>query len=1393
MANNASLDLILKILVSGEKNILTIAQNINAVKDAGQRAAASVDLSSIFTRAAKSAQESGAVFQAAFDKIEGKNALSGLRAIIAAEKQVGVDAALAAKEIEKANAALDKFKAQDAKNIERSFLAAQKEAIKLAAAVEKAAATTAKLAKQEALDTLAAKINEVRSKILALSNQKFALKVDSSNVDALAAKLAGNKSGLVLQGIQRDARGIGPAFNSATQGINTATGSLSKLTSEALFVRRAILGLGFAAAGNEVVDLAKRFDSLRATFSVVFGGNATKEFTFVREEAGRLGLNVLDLAKSYASLSQATKGTTISQEQVREVFLGVAGAAAKLQLSQDDVAGSLRAIEQIASKGKVQLEELRGQLGDRLPGAVSILAKGLGVTQEKLNQLLTVGISADTFFKTFGKGLNEAFNLSPNERIVTLASSLARLKNAAQAFVDSITSGSNSQRFAETINKIADAIANPKIQEGFRSLISLVLNLTDILVRNADVVGKLIAIYAGFRILSSATSLLSKFLSVFSAVPAASTAAAASVGAVTGQVSKLGSLLARAPLVIGIVVTGVALYQKVLDEVFSILLKVQERAQRKIQVDLEIKGQASIIAALEKQSAAVERYKNTVALSKNEVEALTEQERLSYAQALAGQTSFLSLNERVLKAKIEQTNLEIERGQGVARTTKEEIAAYDALFFKLSDLKDELKGVKGAQLDSIIATDAIKLSTQGLAASLGSLTVDNLVGEQKLLVDAFRVTTKETKGVQDAITKLFPADFANLGVAQITTLLQSFQALRNAGELTAVEFQKGLLVQLAKFNETDLTKFQVNLEVAFRAGLIGATDLSVTLRALAIDGFTRLGIDAEFAANKISKAFSDSLKVLSNLGQNAQVTGAEFKAAFDKLVVGANTTQELLALKQTLDQVAASGRSFGKDLEDSLLRLNDKILLTKDILDNALGDSFTRLGVTSKAQLTSIANQAEIDFNRIKTSGQTNLLELQTAFIKFAEETAKANNGIPPISLRLEARNLDLFDILVKSAEAASERISLSFESAVSTATTLPKLEQLRIAIENTWNSGRLSAEEYGKAVASLVIKGFDVAVEAANTAANRISKAFTNALSTAQIVPQVDALREALRTAFDGGIIGSKEFSKGLDEVKTRLFELATEAPAGFAGALGRLGVQTRDQLKAIADQAKEDFTQLRDAGVLTIGELKVAFDKYAAAAIKAGVAVTESLTGTTSLIREQGGYFQRLAEEANAYYEALQEGASKTADEWRRITESATASLGNLAELTNKQFEELIASTDRSRIGATELVEGLIRSRREALALKDIITDERGRTNDAANAEAANKQKTPAQILADLTNARQGKSSEAGAGSTNNQTNNFIFNQPNLSPGSVKDSVIPLLDRQLQRQGNIALSSSR
>ena len=70
------------------------------------------------------------------------------------------------------------------------------------------------------------------------------------------------------------------------------------------------------------------------------------------------------------------------------------------------------------------MEELRGQLGERLTPAMAIAAKSMGVTTAELERMVESGISAEAFLPKFGAAMEEAFAGAESAQ-----ASVNRLKN----------------------------------------------------------------------------------------------------------------------------------------------------------------------------------------------------------------------------------------------------------------------------------------------------------------------------------------------------------------------------------------------------------------------------------------------------------------------------------------------------------------------------------------------------------------------------------------------------------------------------------------------------------------------------------------------------------------------------------------------------------------------------------------------------------------------------------------------------------------------------------------------------------------------------------------------------------------------------------------------------
>ena len=264
-----------------------------------------------------------------------------------------------------------------------------------------------------------------------------------------------------LQNVERDLAGLGAAGRKAEAGTTRAArgaGRLRRATdrlgNKLRDVRGQINIFGFSAAslfgslgagivsraanaivnfGASVVRAGTEMEAMDQRFRAATGSAAAAaaELEFVRAEIERLGLDALGAESGYSGLLAAMQGTALEGQATRDIFTAVAEAARVMGLSAAETGGVLTALEQIASKGTVSAEELRGQLGERLPGAFRIAARAMGVTTGELDGMLSAGeLLADDFLPRFAAELRRTFGGEVDAAADSAVAQFTRLDNA---------------------------------------------------------------------------------------------------------------------------------------------------------------------------------------------------------------------------------------------------------------------------------------------------------------------------------------------------------------------------------------------------------------------------------------------------------------------------------------------------------------------------------------------------------------------------------------------------------------------------------------------------------------------------------------------------------------------------------------------------------------------------------------------------------------------------------------------------------------------------------------------------------------------------------------------------------------------------------------------------
>lgn len=303
-----------------------------------------------------------------------------------------------------------------------------------------------------------------------------------------ASRTAAVEAGKIAPAAQRASgsmRDVAQSSDAASVGLLNFGRSTRTTLSVAQRLRGEMLALttsfiGFHAAiqqGRGAVDAFRDLESVQSRLGAVMKqdmGAVANEVTWLRGEANRLGIEFSVLGNQYAKFAVAADAANFSHENTRKMFLSVAEAGRVNKLSLDQLQGTFLAIEQIISKGKFTSEEVRRQLGDRLPGAFNILADAMGKTTAELDKMMSngellstegnllkfadeltrrfgpqLGASLDTFTTDLGRAQNSVFNM----RLAIAEGLIPALREALKSF----NTFANSAEGAEIFRQMGEA------------------------------------------------------------------------------------------------------------------------------------------------------------------------------------------------------------------------------------------------------------------------------------------------------------------------------------------------------------------------------------------------------------------------------------------------------------------------------------------------------------------------------------------------------------------------------------------------------------------------------------------------------------------------------------------------------------------------------------------------------------------------------------------------------------------------------------------------------------------------------------------------------------------------------------------------------------------------
>lgn len=242
------------------------------------------------------------------------------------------------------------------------------------------------------------------------------------------------------------------------QQAESAKASLRGIQFQALAMAGA-LGAGVTSISSfisSLVNTAREAGRARVVLRNI--STDTREYArslkFLTELTDKYGTDLIGTTEAFAKFKAAATPAGIAMAEQERIFSNISKAMASFGISGGEAALTMMAITQMMSKGKISSEELRRQLGERMPVAMQAMANAAGVSMSQLDKLLKEGKLRSA--EVMGKFSDELAKLSGDTSTDNLESSLGRLKNSFTNLADSLRVYDNFKALVEKVKDLLD-------------------------------------------------------------------------------------------------------------------------------------------------------------------------------------------------------------------------------------------------------------------------------------------------------------------------------------------------------------------------------------------------------------------------------------------------------------------------------------------------------------------------------------------------------------------------------------------------------------------------------------------------------------------------------------------------------------------------------------------------------------------------------------------------------------------------------------------------------------------------------------------------------------------------------------------------------------------------
>ncbi len=363
--------------------------------------------------------------------------------------------------------------------------------------------------------------------------------------------------------VEREMRSIAGAGNAVSQSMRQATGSMRGLenafsgTFQVGSAFRTLIGsITFGTFIQSVYAAGAALNQFRTTMEVATGSTAgaMQQMDFIDGMTRELGTNLRTAREDFAKFAVAANLAGVETGTARDIFRSVSQAMTVMGRGTEDQRLAFLALEQMLSKNTISSEELRRQLGERLPGAVSLMARAVGVTTAELQKLLQAGalVSSEVLPK-FAEEVDRAFGPGLERALTRAPAALGRFRNEVEFFLSAVADSGVMDALARGFDQLTNAMRAPdaleaaeKLGQGLADLAEIAFDFAQMFIENVDTIGTVAKAVIGGVVVRQAILMGNALLTGATRSTAAFAQLTASMGANTAAMTAHTAALTRA-------------------------------------------------------------------------------------------------------------------------------------------------------------------------------------------------------------------------------------------------------------------------------------------------------------------------------------------------------------------------------------------------------------------------------------------------------------------------------------------------------------------------------------------------------------------------------------------------------------------------------------------------------------------------------------------------------------------------------------------------------------------------------------------------------------------------------------------------------------------------------